>query len=215
MSRNEEFVIYACHKLHCHTCRGGVDNPCWTEEEEECVMVSTERIHVFAFVMLCIFLSGALAFLVLTFVRNDTYITKRIFCVEGQGSLVWPGPGAPSAATYCQGVTQFDRSNLDISWHWINNLSSPVTAIRVYGPVYETNPLNGPLYLTMCEAGTLQSCLFNSANSLSQRIEHTLSGAPLGAYVTEITTHPDRYIARVATEDFPDGEVAMKFNSLC
>jgi hypothetical protein len=40
-------------------------------------------------------------------------------------------------------------------------------------------------------------------------------GGPIGTFVSEISTHADRYIARIGTEDFPDGEVAMKFFSLC
>ena len=175
---------------------------------------STFNFNVFAFVMLVIFLGGGISFLVLTFLSGNQYVNKRTYCVQAQGSWVWPGPGAP-ASTYCQGHITFQRSDNIISWAFIHNLSSPVLSISLYGPIYETNPLNGPLYLVLCQAGTSVACLAPSPNMLSQRIEQTSSGLPIDNYVDEIAEHSDRYIARIATATYPNGEVAMKFFSLC
>jgi hypothetical protein len=177
-------------------------------------MGTPERIHVFAFVMLAIFLGGGLTFLVLTFVRKDNYVTQRNYCVQGQGALVWPGPAAPPS-TYCQGHFLFDRSENAIDWSLVHNLSSTVLAISVLGPIYETNPINGPLLVTLCETGTRGPCLFRSANTLSQRLTETLDGGPLNPYIEAITKHSERYLLRIDTTDYPEGEVAMKLFSLC
>jgi len=54
------------------------------------------------FIILVVLLFMALAFLVLTFWFGPTeYINRRAYCVQGMGSLVYPGPAAPSS-TYCQ-----------------------------------------------------------------------------------------------------------------
>ncbi len=177
-------------------------------------MCTSDRISVFGYVMLLIFMGGGICFLALTFLAGNEYVTKRRYCVQGAGPLVYPGPGAP-ATTYLQGPFTFHRSENTIDWHLYHNLSSPVTRIAVYGPVQETNPLQGQLYATLCEAGTTAPCLYKSAHSLSQRITETVDGTPLGDYVTEVTTRNALYIARVATANFPDGEVAFRFFSLC
>lgn len=127
---------------------------------------------------------------------------------------MFPGPGA-STSTFLQGSTRFHRSENTISWHWIHNLSSPVLAIRIFGPVFETNPLSGPLLLTLCETGTEAPCLFKSANTLQQRIFSTAEGTPLNDYIEDVTFHAQNYIIRVDTADFPNGEMAMKLFSLC
>jgi hypothetical protein len=168
----------------------------------------------FLWVMLILIMGGFVAFLVITAFKGNDYVNDRHYCVRGLGALVTPGPAAP-ASTYLQGSTRFHRSENTISWSWIHNLSSPVLNIAVYGPVFETMPLYGPLLLMLCETGTAAPCLFPSANTLQQRIYSTVDGTPLVNYIDDITFHAQDYLIRVATANFPNGEVAMNLFSLC
>jgi|WetSurMetagenome_2_1015567.scaffolds.fasta_scaffold00274_33 hypothetical protein len=171
-------------------------------------------VNKFIWMMIVVILAGGIAFLVLSFFKGSEYVNVRKYCVQASGALVYPGPGAP-ASTYLQGSTQFHRSENTISWHWIHNLSSPVMNINVYGPVLPTNPLDGPLFLQLCETGTAAPCLITHANVLQQRISSTIDGLPLADYITDITFHAQEYLIKVATVDFPDGEVVMRLFSLC
>jgi len=168
----------------------------------------------FLWAALIVVMVGGVAFLVLSFIRGSDYVNDRHYCVRGSGALVYPGPAAPPS-TYLQGSTRFHRSDNTISWRWSHNLSSPVQSIAVYGPVFDTNVLAGPLLLTLCETGTTSPCIFTSANSLQQRITSTMEGTPLNNFIDDITFHAQDYLIRVATADFPGGEVAMTLFSLC
>jgi len=114
-----------------------------------------------------------------------------------------------------QGQIIFQRSEDFIEWKLIHNLSSSILSIDIFGPVLETNPLYGPLALTLCENGTPVSCYTDGPNSLRQRITQTSAGGPLGNYIDAFTTRSDLYLVVIATEDFPSGEVAMRLFSLC
>jgi len=168
----------------------------------------------FLWVMMILIVGGGIAFLVLSFIKGNQYVNDRHYFVRVQGSLVYPGPGAP-ASTYCQGGTRFHRSENTIDWYWIHNLSSPVLNIAIYGPVYETNPMAGPLLITLCETGTTAPCIFPSANTLQQRVSSTIEGGPLADYINDITFHAQDYLIRVSTANYPLGEVAMTLFSLC
>jgi hypothetical protein len=168
----------------------------------------------FLWAMLIIIIGGGIVFLALTFFKGNDYVNDRHYCVQGLGSLVYPGPGAPSS-TYLQGSFRFHRSNQDISWRLAHNLSSPVMSIQVHGPVLDTNPLSGPPLLTLCETGTAAPCIFTTANSLQQRISSTMEGTGLGNYIDEITFHAQDYLILVNTVDYPNGEVAMRLFNLC
>ena len=168
----------------------------------------------FQWAMLIVVVGGGIAFLVLSFFKGSDYVNNRHYCVHGHGDLVYPGPGA-SSGTYCQGSTRFHRSESFIAWRWIHNLSSPVMSIVIKGPVLDTNPLTGPLLLTLCQTGTDAPCIFPSANVLQQRIDSTVDGLPLADYIEQITFHAQNYLIYVNTVDFPNGEVAMNLFSLC
>jgi hypothetical protein len=168
----------------------------------------------FLWAMLIIIIGGGIVFLALTFFKGNDYVNMRHYCVTGLGSLVYPGPGAPSS-TYLQGSTVFHRSEQTISWRLIHNLSSPVLSIGIYGPVLDTNPLVGPLLLLLCETGTAAPCLFPTPNSLQQRIRSTVEGTALTNYIDAVTFHAQEYLMKVNTADYPDGEVVMRLNSLC
>ncbi len=167
------------------------------------------------FIILVVLLLLALVFLVFTFwMGPNQYINKRTYCVQGSGALVYPGPGAPPS-TYCQGQMTFQRSEDFIAWHLIHNLSSTVLSIDILGPVLDTNPLYGPEVLNLCQAGTPVSCYFSGPNVLDQHVDQTLAGLPIGNYIEQFTVHADRYLVRISTADYPDGEVVMRLFSLC
>ena len=144
----------------------------------------------------------------------NEYINKRTYCVQGAGALVYPGPGAPPS-TYCQGQVTFQRSEDFVEWNLIHNLSSTVLRIEILGPVLDSNPLYGDLFMTLCETGTPVSCYFTGPNLLRQRITQTVYGLPIGDLIEQITIHADRYLLNVATADYPGGEVTARLFSLC
>jgi len=173
-----------------------------------------DNFNKFLWAMLIIVVGGGITFAVIASFKGSEYVNDRKYCVQGKGSLVYPGPGAPDN-TYCQGSTRFHRSENYISWDWIHNLSSPVMSIVIYGPVLETNPLAGPLFIILCETGSAAPCLFPSPNTLQQRIYSTVDGLPLVDYIKDITFHAEDYLIHVNTADYPDGEVVMNLFMLC
>lgn len=172
------------------------------------------RITIFAFIVMSVFIAGAIIFLVLTFIRQGQDFNLKHHCIVGESSLVFPGPGAVAPPAYGEGKISFHRTEPYIEWNILHDLGT-VTELDIFGPVSTVNPLVGPVFVVLCKTGTTAPCLFPTPNTLVQRITAAVTSQPLLDIVKALSDHPESYKLRVKTVVFPDGALVFRLNNVC
>jgi len=173
-------------------------------------------VRIYSYVVLTVLVISAFMFLVLAvWNRDDSLVLKKI-CVQGDPALVFPGPGAPSPPAYLGGYTSFHKTEPYIEWNMFHgSLGGTVTAIDIIGPVFDTNPLNGPVIITVCDITTTVACVATTPNTLVQKITQTDLGFPIDDIVDKITANLERYKLRVRTTTFPGGAIVSNLINVC
>jgi hypothetical protein len=122
----------------------------------------------------------------------------RKYCVTGSAALV-TSPDVPLTAppAYVTGSISLHKTEPYVAWDLVyGSFGSVVTSIDVRGPLLATAPADGPVYVVLCETGTLSPCLFPSTHALKQKVTTTIDHTPLDDYVDTIAVHADKYKAR-------------------
>jgi len=166
--------------------------------------------------LLVILVISAIIFLVFaTANRNDAIVIKKV-CTKGDPSLVFPGPGAVFPPGYFQGYITFHKTEPYIEWNFIYGfVGGTVTGMDIIGPVFPSNPLNGPLIITICDIASPVACFTPVPNVLDQKIKQTSAGYPIDDIVDKITGNLESYLLRVRTTTFPGGATVLPLSSLC
>jgi hypothetical protein len=171
------------------------------------------KITVPAFIILGVILCGAFVFLVLTFIRSNEFAVLRKYCVTGDPSLVTAPLTPLSPPAYVRGSVSFHKTEPYAEWDLsYGNLGSAVTSIDVRGPLLDTDPPDGPVYVVLCLSGSLVPCTYPATNLLKQRTKTTIALSPLDDYVDAITARADRYKFCVNTAA---GSLCAALSSLC
>lgn len=157
-----------------------------------------------------------LVFLAIAFFANKDIVARRTAVVVFDGALVRPGPGDLNPAVYAEGTITFHLTDHTIEWRIDHDAATlgVVTSIDIFGPTLATDPLVGPLFLTLCGPPTTIPCLTSSINTLEQKIGQTSPlGQPLINFIEAITNERARYKIRIRTQNFPDGAMVSRLNS--
>lgn len=174
----------------------------------------TRRITCLSWFSLSLLVLCGILFLVLTFIRSNSYIVLRKYCQTGEA--VVPDPSA-----YFIGPIAFHRTEPYIEWDFYHSLIASIGALDIIGPIDPGNPeaTDAPVFLRLCEMGTIGECLLETPNNMQQRIvAHPITGQPIDDLVDQIVTYSHRYRLLLSTR-LPNGtlvpEFLSPFNSLC
>lgn len=167
-------------------------------------------------IILSVLVTVGLVFLAIAFFANKDIVARRTAVVVFEGALVRPGPGDLSPAVYCEGSITFHLTDHTIYWRFDRDATTlgTVTSIDIFGPTLATDPLSGPVFLTLCGPPTTVPCLLPSPNTLEQTIIQTSPlGQPLINFIEAITSDRARYKIRIKTQNFPAGALVGRLNA--
>ena len=179
----------------------------------EYMQPSPARIRCISLIVLPVLIVAGIAFLIITQVSNRDIVARRVAYVVFSPVLVYPGPGDNTPGAYCEGDIMFHLVEHTIQWKLFYGGLGTVLALELFGPVLPTNPLDGPVFLTLCGPPTAIACLSSAPQVLEQKITETSPlGQPLNDYIKDITRHPAEYKIRIKTQNFPDGAMVARLN---
>jgi len=175
------------------------------------------RISVLSLVLLCTLALGMLVFLIVTSSIGLSKFSQFKSCVVGSAALVHPGPGDTTANAFWNGDISFDTSAQSIEWDFTYGNLGAVTGLDIIGPVDVGDPLDGPVFLSLCGVpATPLACLGDGMNTLSQTIyEAPATGEPLVAFSRILKDDRSRYLIKIKTQAFPDGALVARLNTAC
>jgi len=167
-------------------------------------------------VLLIVVVGGGLVFLIGAGMKKNDAILQKHICFKGDTNLVFPGPGAPQPPGYAQGELLVHRSEPSIAWDIVyGNVGGTIIGMDVFGPIYPSSPLDGPLLVTVCDVTTTVACQTPSPNVLKQKIKQTDTGIPLDDIAEMLFLHPERYKLRIRSTTYPNGALVADLMSVC
>ncbi len=167
-----------------------------------------------ALILLTFLILVGLVFLCIAFYANKDIVARRTSVVLFEQSLVFPGPGETTPGAFCEGPVTFHMTDNTIKWRFDHDGLGTITSIDIFGPTLATNPLSGPVFLTLCGGQTTVACLSSGVNTLEQLITQVSpTGQPLITFIEAITADRARYRIRIKTQSFPNGALVGRLNA--